>query len=140
MSKPEVMPIFRLLRLVRDSRSTKNADRGLLNAIVLRCNPANKFIAWPSYRQLALDTGLNMVTLKRAAKRLEEAKLIKRVVRANRSNCFYVNASLLQDQAAQVRAAEDEAKRTKTDDESPFEQPIIGDQDDDQGDDEGGVA
>jgi DNA-binding MarR family transcriptional regulator len=137
MSIPEVMPVFRVLRLVRDARSTKNADRELLYALVLRCNPAKKFIAWPSYRQLALDTCLDKVTLKRAAKRLEEAKLIKRVVRANRSNCFFVNVALLQDQAAEVKAAEAEAKKLETDDESPFEQPMVSE--DYQGD-EGGVA
>ena len=122
----EVMPVFRVLRFVRDARSTRNAERELLAALVMRCNPAKKYMAWPSYRQLALDTQLDEATLKRAAKRLEEKGLIKRIVRANRSNVFYVNVSLLQQQAAEVKAAEEEAKEAAFDpDVSPFEDPSI---------------
>ena len=83
------MPVFAVLRLVRDARSTRNAERQLLDALAMRCQPAKKFLSWPSYRQLALDTQLDEITLKRAAKRLEDKRLIKRVIRQNRSNCFY---------------------------------------------------
>ena len=132
----EVMPVFKLLRLVRDARSTRNADRALLFALAMRCQPAKKFLSWPSYRQLALDTQLDEVTLKRAAKRLEDAGLLKRVVRANRSNCFFLNVELLQQQAAAIKEAEDAAKNND-DLESPFAQPVIDGQDDYE---EGGVA
>jgi|GEM_PF-3688827 len=133
MTERKHMPIFRILRLVRDARSTKKADRALLYALVLRCRPAEKFIAWPSYARLALDTLLDEVTLQRAAKRLEEAGLIKRVVRANRSNHFYINVALLQDQAAKAKA-EDAAKRASDDvfDDSSFERPVMDDDDADQ--------
>lgn len=126
MSKPSVMSVFELLRLVRDARSTRNAPRELLYALALRCRPHEKFIAWPSYVQLAKDTLLDEVTLKRAAKKLEDAKLIKRVVRRNRSNCFYINAALLQEQAAAVKSADEAAKNVIEDvDEAPFADPIL---------------
>jgi hypothetical protein len=134
------MPVFSVLRLIRDARSTKNADRALLMALGLRCKPAEGFKCWPSYRQLALDTQLDEVTLKRAAKRLEDTKLIKRVIRQNRSNSFFLNIPLLQEQAQAVEAAEEDAKKAAYDDESPFDQPTnvsAGDADDDGGDNNG---
>jgi DNA-binding MarR family transcriptional regulator len=128
MSESAVMPVFRVLRLVRDARSTRNAQRELLYALAMRCQPAKKFICWPSYAQLAKDTLLDVTTLKRAAKRLEDAELIKRVVRPNRSNCFYLNVPLLQEQAAAIKAAEDAAKLVvEEDDEAPFGDPVIDD-------------
>jgi DNA-binding MarR family transcriptional regulator len=128
MSESAVMPVFRVLRLVRDARSTRNAQRELLYALAMRCQPAKKFICWPSYAQLAKDTLLDETTLKRAAKRLEDADLIKRVVRPNRSNCFYLNVALLQVQAAAVKEAEEAAKLVaEEDDESPFGDPVIDD-------------
>jgi DNA-binding MarR family transcriptional regulator len=138
---PDVMPVFRVLRFIRDARSTKKADRALLMALGMRCQPAKKFISWPSYKQLALDTGLDEVTLKRAAKRLEDAKLIKRTVRPNRSNCFYLNVALLQQQAAAVKAADDAARNVRGD-ESPFGEPILDEAvtGATSADDEGGVA
>jgi DNA-binding MarR family transcriptional regulator len=137
----EVMPVFRVLRYIRDARSTQKAERALLLALGMRCQPAKKFIAWPSYRQLALDTCLDEVTLKRAAKKLEDANLIKRTIRPNRSNCFYINVPLLQQQAAAVKAAEDAAKGTSGDEGSPFGDPVLTDSSKaDFDDQEGGVA
>jgi DNA-binding MarR family transcriptional regulator len=134
-----VMSVFAVLRLIRDARSTRNADRALLMALGLRCQPAKKFLCWPSYRQLALDTQLDEVTLKRAAKRLEDAGLIKRVVRQNRSNAFFLNISLLQDQAAAVKAADEEAKKAAFEDEgSPFAQPMSFTDDEDNDDNHSG--
>lgn len=116
------MPIFKVLRLIRDARSTKHADRALLNALALRCNPHKRFVCWPSYRQLALDTLLDGVTLQRAARRLEDAGLIKRTVRANRSNLFFLNIPKLVEQAE----AEKKAETQDTDPyQSPFEQPVL---------------
>ena len=78
------------------------------------------------YRQLSLDTGLDTVTLKRAAKRLEDRNLIKRAVRQNRSCLFYLNVALLQEQAEAVKAAQEAAKLAAAD-ESPFEMPTVDD-------------
>lgn len=119
----EVMPIFRVLRFVRDARSTKHAERDLLNALALRCNPKKKYIAWPSYALLAKDTLLDEITLKRAAKRLEDAGLIKRVQRQNRSNLFFLNVALLQQQAAAVKEAELMDKEEV--EAAPFADPMI---------------
>ena len=102
-----------LLWLIRDARSTKGAARHLLMALALRCNPKQRYSCWPSYSMLAQDTQLDEVTLKRAAAKLEDAKLIHRVVRKNRSNRWYINVALLQQQANAVMAAkkaEDDAE------------------------------
>jgi hypothetical protein len=132
----KVMPHFALLRLIRDARSTKNADRDLLNALALRSQPAKNFISWPSYRQLALDTQLDEITLRRAAKRLETVKLINRVIRANRSNCFFINVPLLEKQAAAVKELEDAAKHQGPDAKSPFGEPVMDYRDAGDGDEE----
>ena len=135
----DVMPVFGVIRLVRDAQSTRNAERELMYALAMRCNPAKKFMSWPSYRMLASDTMLDQATLKRAAKRLEDQQLIKRVVRANRSNVFYLNVALLQQQAADVKAAEKVRKLAESgQDESPFADVTM--VADDDVDDEGGVA
>ncbi|MDR3725963.1 MAG: hypothetical protein P4K86_02865 [Terracidiphilus sp.] len=136
-----ILPVFSVLRLVRDARSTTNAPRELLYALALRCQPAKNFISWPSYCQLAKDTQLNEITLKRAAKTLEDAKLIRRVVRANRSNCFFINVALLQEQAAEVKATDEAEKLASASDESPFDEPVqpeapSNDRDVDDGEDE----
>lgn len=56
-------------------------------------------MCWPSYRLLAEDTQLDEGTLKRAAKALQEAGLIRRVIRRQRSNQFYVRFDVLIRQA-----------------------------------------
>jgi DNA-binding MarR family transcriptional regulator len=118
-SKP--MPIIGVLWLVRDARSTKGSQRELLYALALRTNPAKKFLCFPSYAQLAEDTQLDSATLKRAAKALEDKQLIKRVIRRNRSNVYFLNIPLLQEQAALAKAAKiSKAESTET----PFGDPV----------------
>ena len=114
-TKSPSMPLIRILWAIRDARSTKDSERELLYALALRCNPKNNYSCWPSYNQLAEDTQLDPATLQRAAKRLESKKLIKRVQRRNHSNRFYVNARLLQEQAAAMKAQDK--------DDVPFEAP-----------------
>src|SRR5580698_5020947 len=121
----DTMSNFELLRLIRDARSTRNADRELLFALGLRADPKKKFSCFPSYRQLALDTQLDEVTLKRAARRLEQAELIKRSIRANRSNLFFLNVPKLQEQKA--KAEKEGAKAAAFDEVSPFGEPSIDD-------------
>lgn len=115
----ETLSMFKLLRLVRDARSTKNSDRLLLNALAMRSDPKRNYACWPSYRQLGLDTMLDEVTLKRAAKRLEDAGLLRRRVRKNRSNLFFVNVTKLIEQAEAMREANRKSKSENW--ESPFE-------------------
>jgi hypothetical protein len=91
--------ILNLLLAIRDAASTKGAQRALLNALALRANPNNDFVCWPSYRMLNRDTCLDEGTLKRAAKRLEDAGLIRRVVRQQQSNRFFVHFDALAAQA-----------------------------------------
>ena len=93
-------------------------------ALALRCNPKKRYSCWPSYRQLALDTGLHEVTLKAAAADLEEANLVKRVTRRNRSNIFFLNIAKLEEQADAVRKAEAEARvKRAAEEENPFGVP-----------------
>ena len=120
-TESEPMPLFRLLLLIRDSRSTRNAERELLMALALRCNPAKNYVCWPSYSMLAKDTQLNEATLQRAAKKLEAAGLIQRLIRPNSSNRFFLNVARLQQQAAEIKAAEAMAKAASPESmESPF--------------------
>lgn len=89
----------------RDAQSTKGAEREVLYALILRCSSQKKYSCFPSYQQLAEDTGLNIKTVKRAAKKLEDAGIIKRLVRRNRSNIFQVQVGVLQKQAFERLAA-----------------------------------
>ena len=104
--------VLGVLLLIRNARSTRNSQRELLYALALRCNPDRQFLCFPSYGLLAKDTGLDVATLKRAAKALEQAGIIRKVVRPNRSCVFFLNIKLLMEQAAAAKAAEDEAKQS----------------------------
>lgn len=95
---------LQLLYNIRDARSTKGAQRALLVALALRCDPKKGYLCWPSYRVLAQDTCYDEVTLKRAARALEEYKLIRRHTQRARSNRYYINAKLLAAQAAENNA------------------------------------
>jgi hypothetical protein len=115
-----------LVRLVRDAGSTRNAMREVLYALALRANPKRGYICWPSYAQLALDTCLNEDTVRRATVALDKENLVRRVYRANRSNCFYINVQLLQEQADARK--EQLAQRTITQDPpNPFATPDAAD-------------
>ena len=70
---------------------------------------------------------MDAATLKRAAKKLEDGGLIKRVIRANRSNRFFLNVKLLQEQAVRVRA--NERQDQVVPDECPFDAPAAPDDD-----------
>ena len=118
--------------LIRDACSTKGAQRELLYALGLRCNPAKKFLCFPSYAQLAEDTQLDPATLKKAAKVLEDNRLIKRVIRKNRSNVFFINVPLLQEQAAIAKASKLAALEEM---DSPFDDPQVPEDRDDNDED-----
>jgi hypothetical protein len=120
------MSLISVLLLIRDDRKTKGAQRELLYALALRCQPDKAFICWPSYQQLALDTQLNEVTLKRAAHALEEAGYIHRVIRPNHSNKFFLNMAKIQAEAMVNRAADQEARAARKAvevEEAPFPPP-----------------
>jgi DNA-binding MarR family transcriptional regulator len=123
-SKKAMKPsILNLLLAIRDAGSTKGAQRALLNALALRANPNNDFVCWPSYRVLSMDTCLDGGTLKRAAKRLEDAGLIRRVVRQQQSNRFYVSFDVLAAQAEGQREARQLAKRGPRDERGRIAEP-----------------
>lgn len=111
--KPKANPTdkpssFTLLLAVRDSQSTRGSARALLQALVYRAD--RSYICWPSYRQLAEDTMLDEATLKRAAKTLEDAGLIRRIIRRQRSNKFFVRYDRIVEQAEAKREARKVAK------------------------------
>jgi DNA-binding MarR family transcriptional regulator len=116
---------FKVLIWARNAGSTRGAQRELLYALILRCRKEAKYAAFPGYKLLAEDTGLHPITLKRAAAALIKAGIIKRHVRPNRSNMWFINVSLLQEQAAAREAEREERKRaSQVDDESaPFPEP-----------------
>jgi DNA-binding MarR family transcriptional regulator len=124
------MSLASVLLHIRDARLTKGAKLLLLYTLALRCQPDKAYMCWPSYEQLALDTQLNIVTLKRAAQKLEEAGYISRVVRPNHSNKFFINMRKIQDEALTNRAADHEAREARKvieADEAPFELPTTDD-------------
>ena len=99
-----------LLLAVRDGASTKGAPRALLNALILRSRATAGFTCFPSYRKLAEDTNLDESTLKRAAKWLEDARLIRRHVRPMHSNRFTIRVGVIMDLAETKRAERNAAK------------------------------
>lgn len=118
--------LFRVMLFARDARNTRDAQRELLYALILRADPDKNYLCFPSYGMLAKDTLLHTVTLKRAAQGLEEAGIIKRSLRRNRSNRFYINVDLLERLATENREADKaELERDEQDEEkgSPFAAP-----------------
>jgi DNA-binding transcriptional regulator YhcF (GntR family) len=111
------MRLIALLWAIRDSRCTRNANRQLLDALGMRCNPAKGYTCWPSYELLAKDTGCNVATLKKAAAALEKMGLIRRRQRRNKSNIFVLNIDKIL-QLAETKRAEDRAKQDVI--EGPF--------------------
>ena len=128
LSKDSIIPLISLLWLIRDARSTKGAERQLLDALAMRCNPKQGYSCFPSYALLAKGTGLSIISLKRAAAALEKAGKIRRRTRQNKSNIFFLNIALLQEEAAAQKAA-DQAEREQLHADSghepgsPFEEP-----------------
>lgn len=110
--------LLSLLWAIRDARSTSGAQRQLLVALALRCDESKYYSCWPSYDLLAEDCQLEPITLKRAAQKLEDANLIKRQTRANRSNKWFINVPLILQQAKANRDADKAA--AEIDFTSPF--------------------
>ena len=102
-----------IVLMVRDSRSTKGAQRQLLMAIAIRANAKAKYSCFPSYAQLADDAQLDEVTLRRAAAALESKGLIKRRRRTNRSNLFFLQVCVLEKHAAEAREARAQEKQAR---------------------------
>lgn len=106
------IPMISVMCAIRDSQSTRGAERELLYAICLRAKAEENYSCWPGYAHLAVDTGLHPVTLKRAAQELERKKLIRRVIRRNKSNKWFLNVTLMFEQANtkldEIAAAETE--------------------------------
>lgn len=107
MGQKEHYHTMELALMVRDSRTTKGAQRSLLMALALRANPKKGYSCWPSYRRLADDTQYDEVTLRRAAKTLEDLGLIRRKQRSMRSNLFILNTERM----AQHKHEADAARR-----------------------------
>jgi len=118
MGTERKMSNFEVLRLVRDARNTKHAERHVLNALVLRANPEKAFSCFPSIDQLADDTQLDGKTVQRTLKVLSDSNLIRRIERPFSSNVFFLNVPLLAEQAAKVLAAEKKKKTEMA--QSPF--------------------
>lgn len=104
--------ILKLLTMARDLEGPKGAARLLLLMLILRAAREHNYSCFPSYGLLASDCNCNMKTLKLAAAELEKLGLIKRVIRRNRSNKFFINVELIMSLSAAhraERAAEKEA-------------------------------
>jgi hypothetical protein len=116
--KPQLLPIFTVLRHARDSRLTdKNSELILLYGLILRCDPKKEYSTFVGYDQLCLDTGCNRKTVQTAAGGLEQKGLIKRRLRHNQSNLWFVNVPQLKDAAITNLAAD----AVDDDGSSPFD-------------------
>ena len=102
--KNPTLSTFEVIHLIRQTTTTKGAERMLLLMLATRCRPTQDYVAWPSYQQLALDAQYDEVTLRRAARLLAEKKLIAIQTRGSRTNLFFLNVDLLQEQAAAEQA------------------------------------
>jgi hypothetical protein len=116
--KPQLLPIFAVMRHARDSRLTnKNSELILLYSLILRCDPKKDYSTFVGYDQLCLDTGCNRKTVQTAAGGLEAKGLIQRRVRHNQSNLWFVNVPMLKDAALANLAAD----AVDEDESSPFD-------------------
>ncbi len=123
MEKKLHLMFFEIMNDARDAQLTKGAQQSLLYHLILRCDPKKDYSCFPSFELLCADTGLDMTTVKRAARELEKKGLISRVVRPNRSNLWYVNVKQLQEAADFKRVARADDKAVKHG--CPFEPPTI---------------
>jgi hypothetical protein len=105
MTSNKAISTLSLLLAIRDSHLVRNADRQLLDAFALRGKPDTGHQCWPSYDQLSLDTGLHIVTLKKAVSRLVKAGLISRKSRGYTSNVYTINVGMIMGQAEANREA-----------------------------------
>ena len=103
----------RLLRLIRDARSTKAAGRALLTALAMRMDAGLTCRSSATYEKLAQDTQCDTKTLQRTVKALCEEGLLAQVVRPTRSNVFYINVTLLEQQKEEQCRRDLEKKAAK---------------------------
>jgi DNA-binding MarR family transcriptional regulator len=107
------MQVLRWARDLQGPTAPKGAARPLLQAIILRANQQKRYSCFPSYETLAADCNMDAKTLKRAAKVLEDAGLIRRHVRRNRSNLFVVNVDLIQQEHVKHKAKRDAERQAR---------------------------
>ena len=120
---PKTHSLKSLLWMARDAGNTQAADRALLYSLILRSNVNKQYSCFPSYSQSAEDTGLHLVTCKKAARKLERLNLISRKGRGSRSNIFFINVGLLEQLAGAARekkSAERAVRKALSDHSSPF--------------------
>jgi hypothetical protein len=88
---------------VRDSGLGKHSELILLYALASRVNPDRGFSCFPSYELLCADTRLDKKTLQRAAAGLEKSGLLRREIRPNHSNVWWLNVEKIQKTAIESR-------------------------------------
>jgi DNA-binding MarR family transcriptional regulator len=94
---------FDLFELVRDATDVTGAQLSLLYVIAWRANPIQKYSCYLSTERLVKETHYSPQNLRMAAKKLEEAQLIKREKRTKRSTIFFLNVPLLAERAQAAR-------------------------------------
>jgi Helix-turn-helix domain len=99
MYETKTMSNFEVLRFIRDARSTKGADRAVLNALALRANPNARYSCYPSLQTIADDTMLSVRQVQRALPKLRQANLITYKKRDYKSNYYWINVAELSSQA-----------------------------------------
>lgn len=73
---------FELRDMIRDHTTLTGAQRILLDEIARRANPKHNYACWPSMSLLIHDTHYGDQQIRNAARSLEEAGFIKRIVKS----------------------------------------------------------
>ncbi|MDE1156360.1 MAG: helix-turn-helix domain-containing protein [Acidobacteriaceae bacterium] len=105
-----------ILRDARNSGLFRKAAQSLYYHLALRADQSKQYSTYVGYPTLCADTGLDAKTLQKAAAELEDQGLIRRVVRPNHSNIWFLNVTAVRDAVERIR---------ENDVESPFRQPDI---------------
>jgi DNA-binding MarR family transcriptional regulator len=124
MGEKTYLSLLDMLLYTRDSGLTRNSQQSLLYHLVIRCRPKDDYSCFPGYDLLSRDTGLDITTLKRAARGLEEKGLVFRKVRHNHANLWYINFAEIQKKAEANRIIWGQLKN-ETKPSSPFALPFL---------------
>lgn len=112
-----------LLLDARDAHITTKAEQSLLYHLIMRCDPRKNYSCYPRYAQLCLDTGLEQKTLQRAAAWLEKEGYMRRVIRPEQSNLWFVDAVRIHTLAVEKRVEEKREKEER--EKCPFAPPTF---------------
>jgi hypothetical protein len=105
-----------LLEIVRDANVVKGAERHVLFALCMRANTKKNFTCFPSYAQIVEDSSVGLSQVKVAVRELAKAGWIRRQIRPNTSNLFFIDVPALKAAAEERRLTLRKGQLEETDD------------------------